>query len=274
MSGGPFTRENETTFRAQPYEEGKRALAHFVFQKSLSFQLREIRQFAQNLSDEDFRSYKYEKGRPDDYEPSDAERPQYGLNGNLYIEHRRHLGFISEQGTERYPGPLYLDMHTRTQVSDRGQIWFHEESEYNDRPGVYVSVYLSEQRMLWLWEQMRLRPDAEVHVQIEAMLWQCEVDEALAEPDMRQEYYLEQGKPAEIVGCTLAVRDPKNPPWHDPSNDTIWDEPSEDPPIAASGQGVSANQRDEQAILLKRLVRGVGWLIGLLVVLLIAVLSK
>lgn len=273
-SGRPLTRENETTFREPLREEGKRGLAYFVFQKTLSFELRECRQIAQNLSDEDFRWQKYEKARPDDYVPSESERRQYGLNGNLYIEDRRELGLISEEGIARYKGPFYLDMHTRTQVSDRGQIWFHEESEHNDRPGVYVSVYLSEDRMLWLYEQMRLRPDAEVHIGLEAKLWQHEVDEAVAEHDMRQDYYFERSERAEVLGCTLMVRDAKTPPWHARKHaELTWADPTEEdaPPTKADAVKVAGGPQER---LLTRLVRGVGWVIGLLSALLLVLLLK
>jgi len=221
-----------------------------------------------NLSDEDFRSHKYEKDQPEDIVPGDADRLEYNLNGNLHIEPRRVLGFISPEGTDYYRGPTYLGVHTRSNVSDRGQLWFYGRDEHNDREGIYVSLYVSEARIRWLIDEMRQRPHAEVHVTVEAKVFQHEVDNAFAEHDQFQDYYIERDRRHEIVGATFMVSEREAPAWKAPD-----DLDEEDTSATTVGAGSFASgQVVLSDALLRRLIRGVGWMIGLLVAILLAVL--
>lgn len=268
---GPLTREDDTIFRESEVQKSGRSLAYFLLTKRLSFRLAEYKFSSLNLSDEAFRSHKYEKGQPDDIVPADADRLEYNLNGNLRIEPKRMLGFISPEGTEYYRGPIYLGVHTRSKVSDRGTLWFYERDEYNDREGIYVSVYVSEARMRWLSEEMRHRPHAEVHVTVEAKVFQHEVDNALAEPDQFQDYYIERDKRHEIEGATFMVSERELPAWKAPDDvDHRHYEDAPAAPVAAGSQPTGQIVLSEQ--LLRRLIRGVGWVIGLLVAILLAVL--
>lgn len=268
----PLVRENEGTFREPEREDGKSGLAFQHYQKRLRFRLGESRVIAQNLSDDLFRTIKYEKGRPDDYLPADKERPQYGLKGNLFIEDRRSLGFIGEGGVDSFVGPFYLDMHTRTQVNDRGQVWFFEKGEFNDREGIYISVYVSEERMLWLLSQIKAQPNASVFFDLEVMVWQHEVDASLAEWHNYQDFFIERAKPGEIVGCTFGILDPELPEWKEPDpygdeEDGIAAEPVPTLEVSFPPKPSSSD------LFLQRMVRGVGWVIALQVLLLLAVLT-
>lgn len=266
---GTLKREDDTTYREEEVQESGRSLAYHLHTKRISFRLAEFKLTALNLSDEDFRWQKYEADQPEDRVPADAERLQYSLSGNLHIEPRRVLGFISPQGADYYRGPTYLGVHTRTKVSDRGQLWFYPEDENNDREGIYVSLYVSEARMRWLIDEMRQRPHAEVHVTIEAKVFQHEVDNALAEPEQFRDFYVERDKRHEIVGATFMVSERETPAWKAP-DEFGDDDDTPAPPVAvgapANGQVILSDQ------LLRRLIRGVGWMIGLLVAILLAVL--
>jgi hypothetical protein len=261
-----LAREDDRTFREPIGDEGKPGLAYHLIEKHLDLHVREIRKIAQNLSDREFMSQKWEEGRPDDYIPTDQERPQYGLNSIVELQPKRKLGFIDENGTELTKGPVYFEMHTRTKANDRDQVWFYPADEYNDREGIYFSVYVSEARMLWLWEQMHLRPNAEVIFSVEAMLWQHEVDAALAEHDQWQDFHIEKTKRAEIVGCTFLVKDHRASDREDAG---AFGHAPQSPVVASP-----VKAPNPEAISLGRLVKAGGWVIALLALILIAVLVK
>ena len=69
---GPLKREDDATFREEMVQESGRSLAYHLHTKRISFRLAEFKLSALNLSDEDFRSYKYEPDQPEDRVPADA----------------------------------------------------------------------------------------------------------------------------------------------------------------------------------------------------------
>ncbi|CAN7606913.1 hypothetical protein LJR164_004428 [Phenylobacterium sp. LjRoot164] len=274
---GPLKRENDRTFREPEQEGGKPGLAYHLYSKRITFTLAEFRQIAQNLSTRQFHRDNYERERPDDYVPTEAERRLYGMNGNLHIEKNRVIGFISEEGIEIDRNqPFYLSMHTRGADAENGSIWFFEEGEYNDREGIYVSVYVSEERMRWLWEQMRLRPTAKVALTLEVKLWQHAVDNMAAEHHHFQEFFIEKSaerSSSEVLGCTFFLADEETPPWKDPYEvEDDWEDEGAVPAPQAKGK-VAKRDVPEVEKLLRRLIRGVGWVIGLLSVILFLILA-
>jgi hypothetical protein len=255
-----LTKEGDHAFREPAREEGRKGLAYERRTQAIWFKLQNVRRVAYSVAaDED------EKG-------SDEARTRQSISGELEPEDRRDFGLISEDGTELLRDErLNLDINQADE--DGGTVWFHEkdEEEYRLKRGFYFSAYVSRERLQWFWNELQTRPEGELRVRIDVPAYQYEVDAFLAEPWIRQEFYFAKGQATEIAGISIYVNDPQPP-------ETKSAEPeSDDEPLAgvlrkkpAPGE---ASPKSPEAILLRRLVRGVGWLVALQVLALLAMCS-
>jgi hypothetical protein len=250
---------------------------------SVSAHVTGLQLFASSLSDEDVRrriddaAEKEAHHTPVEdrkaWEPSetvpvsDADRPNYGINGKFNLPKNRSFGLISEkEGPHRSSLPIILNVRTGWSSKDTsGTITVIEDGEYK---GFHVQISLSDERSKWLYDQLLARPNALLSMYIEFRAFMNEVDDHFAYDDYHQTYYFEQKweefvyPSSTIMGVTFFINDPE------PVEPSPPIEPEEAEPAPVAPPVVTAQEK-----VLVRIDRGLKWLIGIGILILIAILS-
>jgi hypothetical protein len=276
MTAKPLIRENENCYR-EPDPEGGKGFGLFRYMLKMDLIVPRVRLLAKNRSDGEFDMSKLwaderahhdairagkepPKVAPRKDRPTDAKRVEYQLNAPVKLPPVRRWGFISEEGARTSNDPVWLNIYTGR--GEGGFIEAIEANEYSPETAFYVSIFLTDERTAWLMDQLERRPRADFHVRLEIMAFQSEVDHRLSEPWQMQTFYFEK-QPHQITGVTFYLNDPELaalPPSLGDENEP-----------AGNASALTPIHDDR---LLKRLIGSVGWVVGLLILILLVLVFR
>lgn len=217
-----FTKESDNCFREHQQSGQERGSAYYRFHRRLRLLVGSPRRTASNLSDAsldlfNFNKYKMaynealRKGRELPLPPTptnrpDPERVELKISGKATTHHR--FALISNVGVSNEIEEIQIDIEYRG-GDNTGVIFEFDDGKF-DREVLSFSLYPSDARFEWLWDQLGARPKSQLVLEIDFKAFQHEADHALYQPPQRKTLCLEEERVTEIEGFSFHVMDPED----------------------------------------------------------------
>lgn len=271
MKQGPFVVEDGRVFEPEPMPSGNR-LSWGPWDEMLYFEAPVLERIA---------GHGYPALAKDDDKPS----PSYSFSGQVVFSERNRLGVLHREGTESYTGSIMLEIHQGHEASDEGSnLWYWPPSSRADRSPqldgegkMHMSLYVPQERLTWLWQQVMHRPDARLLINVRTRIYQQEVDHFLSESWHRKDYYLFRDSDssdaiarADIHQVSFVVRDPI------PVKSVEMDQFGEVSTVAVEPDTATlfTQEKPVAPLDLQPISKLLRWVVGLLIVLILIVMFK